>query len=629
MPETNFNEVKVPLPHEEATQHFEDCKMKAARQFIALWKRNKDRKDDKLYWGEEIEYTLVDLSHNRARVGLHAHEILARLQENPDGDDPVSSARWRTEYGDMMVEGVTHPPFTWSLEDILKIEKSLAWRRKEIERVAREVNPDLQVVTLSNFPLLGVPGCTSPPSEPSPSGELSKSLLCPDQATSPHPRYQAFTANFRKRKGCKVGAFITRSDITNEQRLPMDRIERLPFEVTEKCPSDPNPVPGYVYVDSQAFGACQCCVQATFMTHDLDDARFLTDQFLVLAPIFLALCASTPFLRGVVTDGDTRWPTFKQTWDDRTKADVESGAVKRSRTSANCLFIRAGIAEDTRESLNNVDAPKHDNVYNALRREGIDAPLSRHVANVLVRDPVMVFEDRLEVDDTENSDHWEHLLGTNWTTVRFKPPPVNDSSIGWRVEFRSPDVQITDFENAALVAVLRLLVDAITEEKWDLTIPMSKCEENDESAGARDAASRGTFWFRNSVRDANGEPATCSVADAFSNSSQQLIRDILSGPCGLFTRLRSRIGRLSVEGRCSKVVCETLECYMRLFERRARGELPTPARFLRNRLHEHPDYKRDAVVPESFVREVCELASRNAHLRPGDDLSELKGLLGC
>ena len=93
----------------------------------------------------------------------------------------------------------------------------------------------------------------------------------------------------------------------------------------------------------------------------------------------------------------------------------------------------------------------------------------------------------------------QNIQSTNWQSMRFKPPPPN-SSIGWRVEFRPLEVskilsqvpevrakpylvtivcfylqiQLTDFENAALVVFVVLLTRAILSFKLNLYIPMSK-----------------------------------------------------------------------------------------------------------------------------------------------------------
>ena len=68
-----------------------------------------------------------------------------------------------------------------------------------------------------------------------------------------------------------------------------------------------------------------------------------------------------------------------------------------------------------------------------------------------------------EVDDGESTEHFENLQSTNWQTVRWKPPPPSskrlggDADIGWRVEFRSMEVQLTDFENAAFTTFVVLV----------------------------------------------------------------------------------------------------------------------------------------------------------------------------
>lgn len=368
-------------------------------------------------------------------------------------------------------------------------------------------------------------------------------------------------------------------------------------------------------MDSQAFGACQCCTQATFLARDVEEARFLTDQFLVLAPLFLALTAATPFLRGLVADTDTRWQTFQQCWDDRSREEL--AMVRNSRTSPCDLYIGADLQEGADAGLevvlNDVAVSVHEPAQKTLQEAGVDALMSRHVAHLLVRDPLMVFEDKLGIDDQEAADHWEQLQGTNWGNVRFKPPPAG-GSIGWRVEFRSPEVQLTDYENAAIVAVIRVLAEIIVEQRWDLRIPVSKCDENDLTSSERDAASQGLFWFRD-------------LADGAERSavSKRPLADILSGDHGVFTRCHAWLQQKFQDGLCSASTLATLRNYMSLFARRATGELPTPAGFLRAWLRGHSAYAGDGVVPPAFVRELCVFAADvNAEGRwPADLLGEI------
>lgn len=79
--------------------------------------------------------------------------------------------------------------------------------------------------------------------------------------------------------------------------------------------------------------------------------------------------------------------------------------------------------------------------------------------------------------------------------MRFKPPPPN-SNIGWRVEFRPMEVQLTDFENAAFATFIVLLSRTILSLKLNFLIPISKVEENMENAVRRDAVNQEKFHFR-------------------------------------------------------------------------------------------------------------------------------------
>ncbi len=137
---------------------------------------------------------------------------------------------------------------------------------------------------------------------------------------------------------------------------------------------------------------------------------------------------------------------------------------------------------------------QNEDTYAALTKAGVDARLARHVAHLFIRDPLVIYGDKIQLDDSKSTDHFENIQSTNWQTVRFKPPPfapapaaptpaptttpadAKDSKsnsngaaaqqqeaasshkgIGWRVEFRSMEIQLTDFENAAFTIFIAVL----------------------------------------------------------------------------------------------------------------------------------------------------------------------------
>ncbi|GAA5876253.1 hypothetical protein JCM8547_003748 [Rhodosporidiobolus lusitaniae] len=103
-------------------------------------------------------------------------------------------------------------------------------------------------------------------------------------------------------------------------------------------------------------------------------------------------------------------------------------------------------------------------------------------------------------DDEKSSDHFENIQSTDWQTVRFKPPPPG-SPFGWRVEFRSMEVQVTDFENAAFAVFIVLLTRAIMTLGLNFYLPISKVDENMHRAHRRDAVHTQKFFFRKTLFD--------------------------------------------------------------------------------------------------------------------------------
>ena len=76
-----------------------------------------------------------------------------------------------------------------------------------------------------------------------------------------------------------------------------------------------------IHMDAMAFGMGCCCLQITFQATDVDESRFLYDQLAVMAPIMMALTASTPVLRGRLADTDCRWGIISECVDDRRPAE--------------------------------------------------------------------------------------------------------------------------------------------------------------------------------------------------------------------------------------------------------------------------------------------------------------------
>lgn len=87
------------------------------------------------------------------------------------------------------------------------------------------------------------------------------------------------------------------------------------------------------------------CLQCTFSTKDLDHARYVHDQLNVLSPLFLALTAGTPFIKGKVADWDVRWNIISGSVDDRPEEEKDLNNprfIPESRYSSTNHYIWDG-----------------------------------------------------------------------------------------------------------------------------------------------------------------------------------------------------------------------------------------------------------------------------------------------
>lgn len=265
-------------------------------------------------------------------------------------------------------------------------------------------------------------------------------------------------------------------------------------------------------------------------------------------------------------------------------------------------------------------------MYNRLREGDIDHLLAQHIAHLFIRDSVSLFSEKVHQNDEQDTDHFENIQSTNWQTMRFKPPPPN-SPIGWRVEFRPCEAQLTDFENAAIVCFVVLLTRVILSYQLDFLIPISKVDENMQTSQKRGAVLTEKFWFKKNI---TGTPVaqTNNIGADQSNSEMNnhdnehdmtdnngmddeyelmTIDQIINGKGhfpGLVPLINSYLGSMDVD---ADTHC-TIQQYLRLIQKRASGELMTTASWIRKEVTGHEEYKQDSVVSERICYDLLKKA---------------------
>jgi glutamate--cysteine ligase catalytic subunit len=153
----------------------------------------------------------------------------------------------------------------------------------------------------------------------------------------------------------------------------------------------------------------------------------------------------------------------------------------------------------------------------------------------------------------------QNIQSTNWQTVRFKPPP--NGSIGWRVEFRVIEAQLTDFANAAYATFIALLSRVIVKNRLDFYIPISKVDENMEIAKKRNAAADGRFFFRNNLSPSQGDTSYRPM------SSDEILNGVVGGFIGLIPLVSEFLPSMALDTATLHRVNE----YLRYLSLRASG----------------------------------------------------------
>ncbi|CAE7524816.1 GCLC [Symbiodinium sp. CCMP2456] len=599
--------VGKPLHWNDSLEHCHYIRRHGVLQFMANYRRLRHLANDRLFYGDEIEYALlkIDPVSKRVQLSLRGPEVMEGLRKQEQDMNAFRGCAWHQEYGSWMLEGTPSLPYGGYTMSLVSVEQNMRLRRGRLLSVLRE---DEIAPTLVTFPLMGV-GDFVDPSAP-PGGEASESEFVPDTCINPHPRFATLTGNIRRRRGSKV-------DI----RVPLFKdVNTKEFE-KEAAPD--------IHMDCMAFGMGCCCLQVTFQASDIEESRLLYDQLAVLAPIMMALTAATPVVKGRLAATDVRWNIISQSVDDRTPAERGEGESKpeprmagdgtrrqtKSRYDSISCYIHPGS-----KAYNDIACEIDEETEKMLYQEGVDEALSKHISHLFTRDPLVVFDGHVELDDDQSTDHFESIQSTNWQTVRWKPPPIPSNAcsphIGWRTEFRSMEVQMTDFENAAFTAFIVIVTRAILVFNLTLLCPLSLVDENMKRAHGVDSVRRSKFWFRKHILPDDTDdvmqqlcPQQGPKAESKSSFEEMTMDEIMNGKSCYFPGLVPLCYAYLEHIGCDENSFKRLDQYLKLIKDRATGELMTPATWMRSFVHAHKDYKMDSVVSETIAYDLVHACS--------------------
>jgi len=355
-----------------------------------------------------------------------------------------------------------------------------------------------------------------------------------------------------------------------------------------------------------------CCIHVTFQTKSLEEVRFVYDQMTPLTPIVLALSASSPIWRGYLADIDCRWNVIRDAMDDRAQDELGNEPLKsnhfrirKSRFDTTDTYVsRQG------EAYNDYEFPFDPKIVEKLKQEGVDEVLAKHFASLLIKDPFIVSKDDLQQKQSEDSiANFEMLLNTNWRMLRLKTPPLKsdeNNQLGWRIEFRPTELQLTDFENAAIKTFIILLARAIIANKnVNFLVPISKVDANMQTACKRNACLGEKFYFRKNIFETDQECQLESMS----------INEIINGSenfKGLIPFINDYLNTLE---NMQPETRSLIKNYLQVFEYRANGKLPTPASWMRQFVDKHPKYAHDSKIDDEInydlMNKIIQISSQN------------------
>ncbi|CAF1500131.1 unnamed protein product [Adineta ricciae] len=580
-----------PLTWKEIVEVRTLLKNDACNDLIKIFRKHSERKNDPFLWGDEIEYSLVRFDHENQHVQLllKADELLAKLNENLDKEScPVE---FHAEDCNFVIEGIPSIPYSSQISSFPLVETNMKSRREVVQRF---LNPNEFILTFSAFPRLGCFHCTYPEYESDPLNSFEYSLTCSDYYKTPeYPRTMFLNKNVIERRQGKVSVNVPIMKDTNTSDPFEDDFSSYGVENWQKYVETRQI--NHIHLDSSSIGWGCSCLQVTLQASSFHESLLLYDQLIPLTPLFLSLSTSCPIWRGYLSEVDSRWNILSKTTDDRTNEELNENLIEFSRyASVPCYLLNSS------ESFNDLFIHYDKEIYEKLIENNCPSVVAKHFAHLFIRDPLYVTDQQVnfEQNSSTNLFKFENHNSMIWNSLRFKPPVTDEmTSLGWRIEFRPMELQLTDFENAALSVFLILLTRSILSFEIDLRIPISLIHENMQRAQVKNTIQQMKFYFRKQ-----------------NHICEMTIDEIINGSENYFGLKSLVLNYLNSFEDIDISTRQTMNEYIEFISQRAKGDLLSNAMWMRKSIENHHLYQHDSIVSEQIqydlFRQIEQIANQ-------------------
>jgi glutamate--cysteine ligase catalytic subunit len=240
----------TPMTWEETKKNADLVRKKGIEQFLNIHRAVKDRKNDCLKWGDEVEFSLVKFDHENKKcyLLLKAEELLPPLQAPEERNEKNLPTLWRPEYANYMIEATPGHPYEHTISCFNRVEANMSLRRKQAQDM---LGKDEYIVSLTGFPRLGTPQFTWPHHVTTPGQGVTTSLFFMDEAIYPgHPRFATLSKNIRDRRNAKVAINVP---IFVDENTPQPFIEDLNQYGDSRDPNSESKLaalPNHIYMDA-------------------------------------------------------------------------------------------------------------------------------------------------------------------------------------------------------------------------------------------------------------------------------------------------------------------------------------------------------------------------------------------
>ena len=183
--------------------------------------------------------------------------------------------------------------------------------------------------------------------------------------------------------------------------------------------------------------------------------------------------------------------------DDRTDEERDKNSSKyiyKSRYSPVYSYISSHeYVQDYHNDYPKMPIDKK--IHQTLIDNDFSERLATHFSNILVRDPLVIFDEKINTEDKDPSP-FENFNSTNWNSLRFKPPRKEDNDNCFKIEVRPCELQLTPFENAAILTFCLVYSQIIMKKDVNFVIPITKVDRNFDKAHEANACENQLFSFR-------------------------------------------------------------------------------------------------------------------------------------